>query len=52
MDALRRSVRSERGGGKGGEEPSRLGGKGRGRRPHHAARGHSGGKTKRMKRAS
>jgi len=32
-------VRSERGGGKGGEEPSRLGGKGRGRRPHHAARG-------------
>jgi DNA end-binding protein Ku len=53
MDALRRSVRSERGGGAGEDKAaSRRGGKGRAQRSDQAARKRNGGKTKRLKRAS
>jgi DNA end-binding protein Ku len=49
MDALRRSVRSERGG---GEAPARRGGKSRAQRAAPAARKRSTAKGKRLKRAS
>jgi DNA end-binding protein Ku len=54
MDALRRSVRSNRGGGgaASGEGSSRRGGKGGAQRSNQATRKRNGGKTKRLKRAS
>jgi len=50
MDALRRSVRSDRGGG--GEKLSRGGGKSRALRSTQTTRKRAGGKAKRLKRAS
>lgn len=53
MDALRRSVRSERGGGSGGSEaPSRRGGKVPAQRQSPATRERDGAKGIRLKRAS
>jgi DNA end-binding protein Ku len=52
MDALRRSVRSERGGSAGGEGSSRRGGKSRAQQSDQTARKRNGGKAKRLKRAS